>query len=222
VSSTEQESLLVLIADDHAATRDDVRRVLEEDGYFTCTEARDATEAVQRAVRERPDVCLLDIRMPGSGLAAAWEINARLPQTKIVMLTVSEADADLFAALQAGAVGYLVKTMNFARLPHALRGLAQGEAPIQRTLVARIATRIRSSSPRRRQLVTCDEFATRLTSREWQVLELLSQDLSTAGIAQRLTLSRSAVRVHIAAIVRKLGVENRAAAIAMFSRRSEV
>ena len=89
----------------------------------------DAAEAIQAAVRERPDVCLLDIRMPGDGLAAAWEIAARLPQAKIVMLTVSDDDADLFAALRAGADGYLLKTMNLRRLPDALEGVLSGEAP---------------------------------------------------------------------------------------------
>ena len=111
----------MLIADDHAPSRDDIRRALERDGrYGVCASVPDAAEAIQAAVRERPDVCLLDIRMPGSGLAAAWEIAARLPQTKIVMLTVSDDDNDLFAALRAGADGYLLKTMNLQRLPDAL------------------------------------------------------------------------------------------------------
>jgi DNA-binding NarL/FixJ family response regulator len=212
----------VLVADDHAPTRDDVRRALEGDGGFlVCAEAADAAEAVQAAVRERPEICLLDVRMPGSGLAAAWEIGARLPETKIVMLTVSEEDADLFAALRAGAAGYLVKTMNLDRLPHALRGVIEGEAPIQRALVTRVLERFHAADPRRRSLVAPGELAERLTSREWEVLELLAQGRSTAEIARRLTLSKSAVRVHISAIVRKLGVEDRAAAAELFRRRSD-
>jgi DNA-binding NarL/FixJ family response regulator len=212
----------VLVADDHAPTRDDVRRALEGDGGFlVCAEAADAAEAVQAAVREQPEICLLDVRMPGSGLAAAWEIGARLPETKIVMLTVSEEDADLFAALRAGAAGYLVKTMNLDRLPHALRGVIEGEAPIQRALVTRVLERFHAADPRRRSLVAPGELAERLTSREWEVLELLAQGRSTAEIARRLTLSKSAVRVHISAIVRKLGVEDRAAAAELFRRRSD-
>src|SRR5262249_3958412 len=90
----------VLIADDHASTRADVRKALDADARFeVCAEMADAPGAVQAAVRERPDVCLLDISMPGGGLSAAWEIAARLPRAKIVILTVSSEDADLFAAL---------------------------------------------------------------------------------------------------------------------------
>lgn len=215
--------LRVLIADDHAPTRDDVRRALEGDGGFAvCAETSDAAEAVQAAVRERPDICLLDVRMPGSGVAATWEIRARLPDTKVVMLTVSDEDADLFAALHAGADGYLVKTMNFERLPHALRGVVEGEAPIQRALVARMVERFQATDPRRRRLAAPGELAERLTSRQWEVLELLAQGLSTAEIARRLSLSRSAVRVHTAAVVRKLGVGSRAEAVELFRRRSEI
>lgn len=185
-----------------------------------CAEAGDAPDAVQSALREHPDICLLDIRMPGDGVAAAWEIRARLPDTKIVMLTVSDAETDLFAALRAGAAGYLMKTMNLERLPHALRGVINGEAPIQRMLVSRILDRFHGSDPRRRRLVADDGLAEHLTSREWEVLELLSRNRSTADIAGELYLSKSAVRVHIAALVRKLGVADRAAAVALFHGRS--
>ena len=193
---------------------------LERDGRFdVCASAADAAEAVQAAVRERPDVCLLDVRMPGSGLAAAWEISARLPQAKVVMLTVSDEDADLFGGLRAGADGYLLKTMNLRRLPDALAGVCSGEAAMQRTLVARVLERFHGREPRWRHLAAgCPER--RLTSREWEVLELLAQGRSTAEIASRLVLSASAVRAHIASIVRKLEVADRAAAAAeLFHRR---
>jgi DNA-binding NarL/FixJ family response regulator len=89
----------VLLADDHAPTREDIRFALEQDERFEiCAEAPDAAAAVEASVREKPGVCLLDIRMPGWGVAAAWEIHARLPETKIVMLTVSRDHGDLFAA----------------------------------------------------------------------------------------------------------------------------
>jgi two-component system NarL family response regulator len=218
----EMRPLRVLIADDHAPSRDDVQRALERDERFgVCASAADAAEAIQAAVRERPDICLLDIRMPGSGLAAAWEIAARLPQTKIVMLTVSDDDADLLAALRAGADGYLLKTMNLQRLPDALDGVQAGEAAMPRALVTRLLEHFRGHEPRWRQLVTDDSFGGRLTSREWEILELLAQGLSTNGIARRLVLSASAVRVHIGAVVRKLGVPDRAAAIDLFRQRAD-
>lgn len=141
--------LRVLVADDHAPTRDDVCRALEgEQRFEVCVSAADAAEAVQGAVRERPDICLLDIRMPGGGLAAAWEMSARLPQAKIVMLTVSDDDDDLFAALRAGADGYLLKTMNLRRLPDALAGVCFGEAAMPRALVARVLERFHGQEPR--------------------------------------------------------------------------
>jgi DNA-binding NarL/FixJ family response regulator len=211
----------VLIADDHAPTREDVRRALAGDNRFdVCATAGDAPEAVHAAMREQPDVCLLDIRMPGSGLAAAWEIAARLPQTKIVILTVSDEDVDLFAALRAGADGYLLKTMNMTRLPDALEGVCAGEAAMPRALVARVLERFHGREPRWRQQIARLAPAHRLTSREWEVLELLAREESTAEIAETLALSASAVRVHIAAIVRKLEVRDRVSAAALFRRRS--
>jgi DNA-binding NarL/FixJ family response regulator len=212
----------VLIADDHAPNRDDIRRALERNQRFSvCAAVADAAKAIQAAVRERPDACLLDIRMPGDGLAAAWEIGARLPQTKIVMLTVSDEDADLFAALRAGAHGYLLKTMNLRRLPDALEGVLAGEAAIPRALVAHMVEQFRGHEPRWRQPVADRGLGQRLTSREWEILALLTQQQSTSEIAQRLMLSRVAVRVHIAAIVRKLGVPDRAAAIDLFRGQAE-
>ena len=214
--------LRVLIADDHAPTRDDLCRALEDDERFrVCVSAVDAAEAVQAAVQERPDVCLLDVRMPGGGLAAAWEIAARLPQTKIVMLTVSDDDADLFAALRAGAHGYLLKTMSLQRLPEALNGVCSGEAAMPPRLVARVIEHFHGREPRWRQLVADDSLSERLTSREWEVLGLLAQGMSTGAIARRLVLSASVVRVYIAAVVRKLGVPDRAAAIDLFRQRTD-
>ncbi|HEX2745504.1 MAG TPA: response regulator transcription factor [Streptosporangiaceae bacterium] len=211
--------LRVLIADDHEPTRDDVRRALEGDEMFDiCAVVADAAQAVRAAVCEQPDVCLLDVRMPGSGVAAAWEIAARLPDTKIVMLTVSDDDADLFAALRAGADGYLLKTMNLKRLRDALIGVCSGEAAIQRTLVARVLDRFHGREPRWRQVVSSQGTGQRLTSREWEVLELLAQRRSTAEIAGKLVLSASAVRVHIASIVHKLQVADRAAVVELFGR----
>ena len=217
----EARRLRVLIADDHTPTREDVRTALEDDGGFeVCAMVGDAPAAVRAAILERPDLCLLDVRMPGSGLAAVWEIRARLPQAKIVMLTVSDMDTDLFGALQAGAAGYLTKSMSFTRLPSALRGACAGEAAMPRKLVARLLERFHGREPRWRHAVAGPGPERRLTSREWEVLELLAEGLPTGEIATKLVLSRSAVRVHIASIVRKLGVANRAAAVQLVQRTS--
>jgi DNA-binding NarL/FixJ family response regulator len=218
--NTDDRPRRVLIADDHAPTREDVRRALERDERFSvCAVVADAAEAVSAALRERPHICLLDIRMPGSGVAAAWEIAARLPRVKIVMLTVSEEDSDLFGALRAGADGFLLKTMSLHRLPATLDGVCSGEAAMPRALVARVLERFQGREPRWRSPVAYEPSEQRLTSREWEVLELLAHGRSTAEIANRLVLSASAVRAHITSIVRKLQVADRAAAADLFRSR---
>ena len=110
----------VLIADDHPLIRVGVRGALQRGGWVVCAEATNAPDAVDAAVRERPDACLLDIKMPGGGISAAGEITERVPETTVVMLTVSRDDADLLDALRAGAVGYLLKDTDPDRLPLAL------------------------------------------------------------------------------------------------------
>ena len=202
----------VLVADDHAPTREDVRAAVEADPRFTVVAvASDAADAIQAALRERPDVALLDMRMPGSGAAAAWEITARLPATRAVMLTVSRSDEDLFAALRAGASGYLLKDMPFDTLGDQL----EGQVAMPPELVARLVEEFRDSAPRRRALVGQGAGA-QLTSREWQVLDFLRQGLATNEIARRLFVSPATVRSHVAAVLRKLRVPDRDAAIALF------
>jgi DNA-binding NarL/FixJ family response regulator len=209
----------VLIADDHQPTREDVRFALEQDERFeVCAEAVDAPGAIEAALRERPGICLLDVKMPGWGVAAAWEIHARLPQTLVVMLTVSRDDLDLFAALRAGAVGYLLKDMDPRRLPGALESVLEGEVVIPRELVGHVVEEFRDRSSRRRELVS-DGPQAKLTSREWEVLELLRQELSTSQIARRLVLSPVTVRTHVNAILRKLEIRDREELVRQFPRK---
>jgi DNA-binding NarL/FixJ family response regulator len=214
--SAHLRALRVLIADDHAPTRDDVKRALANGGVEVCAEAADAAHAVQLALETQPDICLLDLRMPGGGLAAAWEIAARLPTTKIVMLTVSDDDPSLFGALRAGAVGYLLKDLDLSLLPQELRRVAEGDAAIPRSLVARMVKQFRATDPRFRTITVVEELGTRLTSREWDVLAALADGLSTREIGRRLQLKQSGIRAHISSVVRKLGVKDREEAIAVF------
>jgi DNA-binding NarL/FixJ family response regulator len=206
----------VLLADDHVPTRRDIRRALETDARFTvCAEAGDAPAAIEAAVRESPDICILDVRMPGTGVAAAWEISARLPQTRIVMLTVSRDDADLFASLRAGASGYLLKDMDPEELAGALGDVLNGEAALPPALMARVIEEFRDRSPRRRAVHAREGYET-LTSREWQVLDLLRQGLTTAGIARKLVVSPVTVRTHVASILRKVRAPSREALLRDF------
>ena len=199
----------VLLADDHAPTREDVRKALEADPEFEIVaESADAPSAVESAIAEQPDVCILDVRMPGSGIAAVWEISARCPGTRIIMLSVSSDNADLFGALRAGADGYLLKDMEAARIPYAVRDVLAGKAALPRALTARVLEEFRDTAPRWRS-VDLGNGSERLTSREWEVVALLRRGMTTRQIAKRLVLTPATVRTHVAAAVRKLGVADR-------------
>jgi DNA-binding NarL/FixJ family response regulator len=207
----------VLIADDHPMTRVGVRLALERGGFEICAEADDGPSAVEAAKRERPDICLLDIQMPGSGIRAAEQIAASVPESAIVMLTVSRSDADLFDALRVGAAGYLLKDTDPDRLPLALRGVLDGEAALPRHLVALLIDEFRERGRHRRlRLVRSDRVD--LTSREWEVLELMRDGLSTGEIAERLFIAPVTVRTHVAAILRKLRVQDRREALRLVDR----
>ena len=201
----------MVIADDHAPTREDVRFAIEQDPRFeVVAEAADAAGAIDAALRKIPHLCVLDIHMPGSGISAVWELTARLPQTKIVMLTVSREDRDLLGALKAGAVGYLLKDMDPRGLPDVLSRIVDGQVSIPPELLASVVEDLRDRQPRRRAVVEGHgEAGEKLTSREWQVVDLARQDMSTAQIARRLVVSPVTVRTHLNAAMRKLGVSNR-------------
>jgi two-component system NarL family response regulator len=208
--------LSVLIADDHAPTRHDVRQALRTRGFRVCAEAGNAAQAIQLALETKPDICLLEVRMPGGGVAAAWEIAARLPTTKIVMLTESDEDADFFGALRAGAVGYLLKDIDVRSLARALRDVADGTPAIPRALVGRIVTQVRSKDPRFRATALAENGGPRLTTREWEVLAALAEGLSTREIARRLQLTPGGARSHVSVLIHKLGLASREEAVAFF------
>ena len=205
----------VLVADDYAPMRLGVRALLEQHGFAVCAEAADAQGAVAGALRERPDLCLLDIRMPGDGIAAAARIAAALPETPIVMLTVSREEVDFLNALRAGAAGYVLKETDGARLPEALRSVLHGEVALPRALVSRLIDRLEQREAGRRVL---GDLAVDLTAREHEVLDLLRDGMTTAQIAKRLFIAPVTVRSHISSIVRKLGVGDRDSALALLDR----
>ena len=202
------DAISVLVADDHARTRALVRLALERGGEFrVCAEAHDTPTAVAAGLAEQPDVCLLDINMPGSGIAAAAQITAALPETAVVMLTVSRQDEDLFDALRAGASGYLLKGMDEQALGDALHGVLKGESPLPGSLVARLIEEFRDREHRR--VAVPQGAAARLTGREWDVLELMRSGASTADISERLFISPYTVNSHLRHIFGKLELSSR-------------
>ena len=212
---TADAQLRLVIAEEHGATRAGVRLTLEPHGFVVVEEAADRTAAVEAAARERPDLCLLDADLPGGAIAAAAEIAAVAPTTAVVMLGASADDEAVLGALRAGAQGYLLKNMDATRLPHALRGVVAGEAALPRTLVTRLIEEIRSG--RRRHSHALEQLGVELTGREWDVLELMREDLPTSTIAERLAISPVTVRRHVSELLRKLDVPTRSAAVALIN-----
>jgi DNA-binding NarL/FixJ family response regulator len=207
-------ALRVVIADDHPLVRAGVGHALTQQGVDVCAEAADAPAAVVAALREQPDVCLLDIDMPGDGLVAARQISEALPETAVVILTVSDDERDLLAAIGAGAVGYLLKDGDPDRLAFALRGAVSGEAAVPRRLMARLLEHLRANDGRRGHGLRMPRGVA-LTEREWEVLELMHDELTTRDVAIRLSVSPVTVRRHLSSAVAKLGVADRGAALAL-------
>ena len=211
------EPVRVLLADDHAPIRRGVRFTLERAGMTVVAEVADGTSAVEAAAREKPDVCLVDLRMPGGGgIAATRNILARVPETVVIILTVSRDDEDLLAAIRAGASGYLLKDIEPRRMPAAIEAAldGHGEFPTQ-LLAAAVAS---TETTRRRRLLPTREREVSLTAREWEVLEQLADGNATADVATALGMSVATVRTHISAILRKLEVPTREQAIELLRR----
>lgn len=201
------------MADDHARIRAKVRQALEVGGWEVCGEGATAAEAVELALKHRPDVVLLDINMPGNGISAAQEISRTLPETAVVMLTQSADDEDLFDSLRAGAAGYLLKTTDPLTLTDVLRGVLAGEAAMSPALVTRILQEFKA--PARRILNWKPAAVAKLSAREWEVMELLATGQRTEDVASKLFVSPTTVRVHVSAVLRKLRVKDRESAFRM-------
>ncbi len=209
------ELIRVLIADDHPPTRAGLRLALEDGGFEVVGEARSGRQAVELAAETRPDVCVLDVRMPdGDGVAAVEGILAASPGSACVMLTSSFDDEDLFAALRAGAVGYLLKDVDPDRLPGALRGVLRGEAALPRALVMRLVDEIRGRA--RRRVALPGRKAVDLTEREAEVLRGLRDGKTTKELADALGVSSVTVRTHVHTLLKKLRVPDRQAAVRLF------
>ncbi len=210
-----EKPIRLVIADDNPRIRSQIRRALEAGGCEVSAEGASAEDAVELALHHRPDVALLDIHMPGNGISAAQRISRGSPQTAIVMLTQSKEDDDLFDSLRAGASGYLLKGADPATLPDALRGVLVGEAAMPPSLVTRIMQEFRG--PSRRKFLRKSAAADKLSAREWEVMEMLSQGLSTEEVGKRLFVSPTTVRVHVSTVLRKLRVKDRESAFRLLS-----
>jgi two-component system NarL family response regulator len=201
----------VLLADPHALFRRGVRLVLEDEADIVVVgETGDGQEAVDCIVELAPDVVLIDVRMPGvSGIDVTRRVRAVVPSVNIAMLTVSENDDDLFAAVRAGAIGYLLKEVSIEELPEAVRAVARGHSLISPSMATRLLSEFNALSRRVEEPVD----APRLSERELEVLRLVARGLSNKEIATELVIAENTVKNHVRNILEKLQLHSRMEAV---------
>ncbi|MGS2646376.1 MULTISPECIES: response regulator [unclassified Streptosporangium] len=195
--------LRVMIVDDHPVVREGLRGMLEADpGITVVGEAASGDEAVVRAGELAPDVILMDLRMPdGDGVSATSRILTGRPESRVVVLTTYETDADIVRAVEAGAAGYLLKDTSRADLLAAIRSAARGETVLSPSVATRLVTRMRAP------------VAESLSPRETEVLSLVAGGLTNAEIGRALFISETTVKTHLLRVFGKLGVSDRTAAV---------
>jgi DNA-binding NarL/FixJ family response regulator len=202
-------SLTVLIADDHPLFRKGMRSLLETMPEITLVgEAKSGREAVELALDQQPDVVLMDLQMPdGSGLAATRELNKHSPNIRILVVTLFEDDDSIFAALRAGAHGYILKDADEEEMMRAIRAVGEGEAIFSPAIATRLMDYFAATSKQIPQ-----EVFPELTEREREILTLIARGQSNAAIAEQLVISLKTVRNHVSNIYSKLQVADRAQA----------
>lgn len=212
------EAIRLLLVDDHALFRKGLASMLRDQLDFeVVAEAQDGQEALAKAKELMPDVILMDIYMPGcDGLEATRRIKEALPYVKIVILTVSEEDQNLFSAIQSGAQGYLLKKIEPGELFEMLRGVVKGEAPISRATGAKILNEFARQVKRGRE----EQPGEKLSPREREVLELLTKGSTNKEIAAALGISDNTVKNHLRNILDKLHLQNRVQAATFALRKA--
>jgi DNA-binding NarL/FixJ family response regulator len=203
----------VLIAAEQLPTRVGLRLALEPEAR--CTEAADAASAVASAVRDQPDVCLLGLD-PSGRLNVVSEIVTRVPSAVVILLTSRLDEDEFMAAVRAGATGYLTNALDPARLPYVVQGALRGEPVVPRKFVSRLLDELRTRE-RRRSVVLAGRGRVVLTSREWEVVELLLSGATTSEMAKDLGVAPVTVRRHLGSVERKLGVSTRAEVVELFA-----
>ncbi len=199
----------VLVVDDHSLFRDGVVSLLSAAGFKVVGEAGDGKSAVKEALRLKPDLVLMDIHMPeGGGLFALREIRKQLPETKVIMLTVSEDNNILVEAIESGAHGYLLKSLNAKGFLASLKGVQRGEAAMTRSTMTQLMSALANSDREGSESSTTTNFEL-LTDREVELLQLVALGLSNKAIAQKLHISENTVKYHMKNILQKTNLQNR-------------
>ena len=204
----------LLLVDDHALVRKGLAALLATDSTFRVVgEARDGWEAVKKTAELKPDLVLMDISMPGmGGLEATRRISKSFPSTKVVILTISEDDQDLFDAIKSGASGYLLKKVQPDELSAMLKGVLRGEAPISRFTATKILAEFAVQEHRAQP--EADVWEEKLSRRETEVLRLVAEGLTNKEIGTKLGVEPTTVKNHLKNILGKLHLRNRVEAAA--------
>ncbi len=205
------DAIRVLICDDHALFRRGLIMVLEsEEGIEVVAEAEDGEEAIRKAEDAAPDVVLMDVRMPRmSGIEATRAISDAVPTAKILMLTVSDEEEDLYEAVKAGATGYLLKEISIEEVANAIRAVVTGQSLISPSMASKLLSEFNNLAKQAQQKV----IAPKLTDRELQVLKLVAQGMSNREAAETLFISENTVKNHVRNILEKLHLHSRMEAV---------
>jgi len=213
------ETIRVLIVDDHDLFRTGLRNLLEEQGVHVLGEAASGTDAVRSVREDAPDVVVMDLNMPGmGGVDATRHIASIAPLTRVVVLTISDEDADVMDAILAGACGYLLKDASIDELMAGIRAAARGESLISPGIAAKVLQRVRATSA---QPEIAEAIRSELSDREIEVLKLIANGKDNAVIAAELHISPKTVKNHISNILMKLQIDNRIQA-AVYAVRSGI
>jgi DNA-binding NarL/FixJ family response regulator len=209
------EPIRTMIVDDHALFRRGLEMVLdEEEGIEVVGQASDGSEAVEKAGESLPDVVLMDIRMPrSSGIEACRAMKEVVPSAKIVMLTISDEEEDLFEAIRAGASGYLLKDLPLDEVADTVRAVHGGRSLINPSMAGKLLTEFATLAKRDAEERAQQVPAPRLTEREMQVLKLVARGMNNRDIAKELFISENTVKNHVRNILEKLQIHSRMEAV---------
>ncbi len=209
--NTSTEKIKIIVADDHTVLREGTRKILEEEPDMeVIAEAYDGEEAVRLATQLKPDIVLMDIAMPKlDGIDATRQIKHACPDVNVLILSAHDDDQFVFKLLQAGAAGYLLKTVHTQELVSGVRAVHQGESVLHPTIARKVLSRIAMTSGKPLNIATSGE----LTEREIGLLKLMTRGLTNKEIAGELGLSIRTVQGHVAQIFNKIGVSSRTEAV---------